>query len=1010
VRKEVRSILPAWIVAMVLATVPVWVVWPGPGGAMFQDLGMMVFGPFGLGVLLLSITPFGQELNWGTFSVLLSQPIPRPRLWLVKVEVVAVALGLAFLAFCISNHIRVDSAFESMKHTVWRNAFDHPGEKTAYFVKLVADSRRAASQDTLLIGGLAVFAGFAGGLWTTLLFRQVTAAFWLTLLIPMGLAVVASNILKNFPDSVARAGLALILGAYSVAGFIWAKRFFLSVQDTQWTGGVVALPTWGKQVAERGSLVLPRKLKPIRALLRKEFQAQHVNLLLAGGFLLVHLAVVAFRRWSAEYLATHQSTAMALEMVPLLWLVMPLLIGSVAVAEERKLGTFQSNLCLPASRRIQFLTKLAIAVLLGIILGGILPLLVERLAPHNNVTGNTTGLAFLGDTRPIELLQLAGSIGLTLLAFYGSTLTRNALQAMGAGLSGAVVVCLVIFGAEHSGDSADFILWTGPLVWLIGWPVMTLAVFLLAYKNYKKLQPDFRVWVRNGATLLAALICVAFVTTAVYHRVWEAWLPDEPPHSFYDPFSVMASQPVKPATIRPNRITSGYLGISIQDLTPILSREFKLSQSSVALLAYVFPDGPGDQAGLKAGDLVLQFDGQSVSESQQLSRAVAKAKPESKVLMRIQREGSTRTIEVTVGHMPDRQELARGRRAVCKLAASGSQKAVVLPDGRLWLQQSQARLIDQRFLREEMVAWYETGRQHTGFVDGSNWRDVAITQGSCFGIQADGTLWNVSEAKPGSGLTQVGQDHDWNTISAGGENFCALKFDGSLWQWGWRPAAVGPKLTAPVQVGNDNDWAAVSVSWSRVAAVKSDGSVWQWHWRSRNPSLPEPWLTGACSEPVSFAFSEPVVASVCADGSLWIGGNLTNSVYARIVHGDLIQRAATEMVRWGSDSDWKEIRFVSWGKVVGIKRDGTLWLWDVNQLFRPSSAWIVLPTMPSRFANWISVCEDDNAFLALARDGRLCLWGDPNDRGYDYWNGYPNPNRMLMPSRIKSKKVVDFAR
>jgi ABC-type transport system involved in multi-copper enzyme maturation permease subunit len=830
---------------------------------MFQDLGLMVFGPFALGVLLLSITPFGQELNWGTFSVLLSQPIPRPRLWLVKVEVVAVALGLAFLAFCISNHIRVDSALESMKHTVWRNAFDHPGEKTAYFAKLVADSRRSASQDTLLIGGLAVFAGFAGGLWTTLLFRQVTAAFWLTLLIPMGLTVVASNLLKNFPDAVARAGLALILGAYSAAGFLWAKRFFLTLQDTQWTGGVVSLPAWGKQVTERGPLMLPRKLKPLRALLRKEFQAQHVNLLLAGGLLLVHLGVVGFRRWSAEYLATHQSTAMALEMVPLLWLVMPLLIGSVAVAEERKLGTFQSNLCLPASRRIQFFAKLAIGVLLGIILGGIFPLLVEKLAPHNNVTGNTTGLAFLGDTRPIELLQLAGSIGLTLLAFYGSTLTRNALQAMGAGLSGAVVVCLVIFGAQHCGDSADFLLWTGPLVWLIGWPVMTLTIFLLAYQNYKSIQPDFSVWTRNGATLLAALVCVAFVTTTVYHRMWEAWLPDEPPHSFYDEFSVMGRQPLT--------------------------------------------------------------------------------------------------------------EVARGRRAVCKLAASGSQKAVVLPDGRLWLQQRQARLIDQRFLHQEMVAWYETGPKYTGFADGSNWRDVAITQGSCFGIRADGTLWNISGAKPGSGLTQVGQDHDWETISAGHESFCALKSDGSLWQWGWRPAAPGPKLTAPVQVGTENDWAAVCVSWSQVAAVKSDGSVWRWRWRSRNPGLPEPWLTGACSEPVSFAFSEPVVASVCADGTLWIGGNLTNSAYARVVPEGLAQRAATEMVRWGSDSDWKVIRFVSWGKVVGIRRDGTLWLWDENRLFRPSSAWIVLPTMPSRFANWISVCEDDNAFLALARDGGAIL-------------------------------------
>ena len=46
----------------------------------------------------------------------------------------------------------------------------------------------------------------------------------------------------------------------------------------------------------------------------------------------------------------------------------------------------------------------------------------------------------------------------------------------------------------------------------------------------------------------------------------------------------------------------------------------------------------------------------------------------------------------------------------------------------------------------------------------------------------------------------------------------------------------------------------------------------------------------------------------------WIGGNLTNSPYARLVAGlNLDPRASGEMVRWGHDSDWSEIRFVSWG-------------------------------------------------------------------------------------------------
>jgi hypothetical protein len=705
--------------------------------------------------------------------------------------------------------------------------------------------------------------------------------------------------------------------------------------------------------------------------------------------------------------------AMTLEQFPLLWLVMPLLVGSVAVAEERKLGTFQSNLCLPASRRVQFLTKLVIATALGIVFGGVLPLLVERLAPHNSITGNATGLAFLGDTRPIELLQLTGSVGLTLLAFYGSTLTRNALQGMGVGLLGAVVVCLVIIGAQHAGDSEEFILWRGRLVGFIGWPVMTLTVLVLAYRNYSRLQPDFRAWVRNVATLLAALLCVAVATTTIFHRVWEAWLPEEPPHrSMYDGFSLMGKRAAMPGPLRPSRTTSGYLGINLQELTPSLAKEFKFDQSTGALVGYVEPNGPAAKAGLKTGDLVLQFDGQSVPDSRQLALAVQRTKPDSKVPIEIERDGSTRTLEITVGQMPNRRQIAQQNRAGCKLEATGSQKAAVLPDGRLWLQQRRARMSEQAVVNQGIVVWYEneTGPAHAGFVTGSNWEDVALTQGGCFAIQADGTLWDVSETElGGSGAKRVGQDYDWEAITAGGGHFCALKSDGTLWEWGWKRTAAGVALTSPVQVGTDNDWTAICDSWTMSAAIKADGSVWRWTWNSKTHNRPGRWLTGACSEPVSIALSYCAVATVCADGTLWIGGDLTNSVYARLIGLGLAlpPRAANEMVQWGNDSDWKEIRFVSWGKAVGIKRDRTLWEWDATHVFGPPSDWVVPPRMPSRYADWLAVCEDNNAFLALARDGSLCLWGDPGDIGVynDYWN-----RRFLMPSRIKARRIADLAR
>jgi len=175
------------------------------------------------------------------------------------------------------------------------------------------------------------------------------------------------------------------------------------------------------------------------------------------------------------------------------------------------------------------------------------------------------------------------------------------------------------------------------------------------------------------------------------------------------------------------------------------------------------------------------------------------------------------------------------------------------------------------------------------------------------------------------------------------------------------------------------------------------------------PNPPRRWLMGACTEPVSFALSSRTVAAVCADGTLWLGGSLTNSAYARLIREGEAPRASREMVRWGNDSDWREVRFVGWGKAVGVKRDGTLWKWDVNQVAGPMSSWVAPATMPSRFGDWISVCEDDNAFLALARDGTLCLLGQPGYDGYDY-TGLPDSNQLLAPSRIKARSIIDFAR
>src|ERR1035441_4707580 len=112
VHKELRALLPPWGLALVLAILPIWLVWPGAAGIWAGTPGYLVYAPFALGVLLLSLTPFGQELNWGTYSILLAQPVSRARIWRIKTLLLGLALLLVFIAFFLSVWLRVESVFD----------------------------------------------------------------------------------------------------------------------------------------------------------------------------------------------------------------------------------------------------------------------------------------------------------------------------------------------------------------------------------------------------------------------------------------------------------------------------------------------------------------------------------------------------------------------------------------------------------------------------------------------------------------------------------------------------------------------------------------------------------------------------------------------------------------------------------------------------------------------------------------------------------------------------------
>lgn len=101
------------------------------------------------------------------------------------------------------------------------------------------------------------------------------------------------------------------------------------------------------------------------------------------------------------------------------------------------------------------------------------------------------------------------------------------------------------------------------------------------------------------------------------------------------------------------RVVRGWLGVYIQEVTRDLAESFGLDRPKGAIIAEITEDGPADEAGLEAGDIVLEFNGKEVESSSALPPMVGQVKPGETVEVEILRGGERKTIEVTLGQLPD---------------------------------------------------------------------------------------------------------------------------------------------------------------------------------------------------------------------------------------------------------------------------------------------------------------------------------------------------------------------
>ena len=107
------------------------------------------------------------------------------------------------------------------------------------------------------------------------------------------------------------------------------------------------------------------------------------------------------------------------------------------------------------------------------------------------------------------------------------------------------------------------------------------------------------------------------------------------------------------------KVRRGWIGVTIQDVTRELASSFGMNTPHGALVSDILPSGPAAKSDLKVGDIVVEFEGQPIDLSSDLPPRVGLSPPGARVKLGVVRGGKTQNVWVTIGELPDEQELAR---------------------------------------------------------------------------------------------------------------------------------------------------------------------------------------------------------------------------------------------------------------------------------------------------------------------------------------------------------------
>jgi len=110
-------------------------------------------------------------------------------------------------------------------------------------------------------------------------------------------------------------------------------------------------------------------------------------------------------------------------------------------------------------------------------------------------------------------------------------------------------------------------------------------------------------------------------------------------------------RPVSDSLIKYGKVSHGYIGIGISDITPENSKFFEMQDANGAVITQVESDSPAAKAGLKVGDVITELDGHKIADAGQLQVEVGGKRPGTEIKLALLRDGKSVNVPLTLTEM-----------------------------------------------------------------------------------------------------------------------------------------------------------------------------------------------------------------------------------------------------------------------------------------------------------------------------------------------------------------------